>query len=75
MLPIHACVLYGLRMLPIHHACLLYVIGSEKTTLIAQNLEMYFFNVGLMLQVCSLFCSLFQVHSAFCYVVMGANAR
>ena len=25
--------------------------------------------------MCSLFCSLFQVHIAFCYVVMGANAR
>ena len=32
-------------------------------------------NAGLKLQVCSLFCSLFQAHSAFRCVVMGANAR
>ena len=36
---------------------------------------MYFFYVGLMLQVCSLFCDLFQAHIAFRCVVMGANAR
>ena len=41
---------------------------------ITQNFKMFFFNVGLKLQVCSLFCSLFQAHSAFHYVVMGANA-
>ena len=50
-----------------------YVIGSDKTTLFVQNLNIYIF-VGLKLQVCSLFC-LFQVHSAFRCVVMGANAR
>ena len=33
------------------------------------------FYVVLKLQVCSLFCSLFQVHSVFHCVVMGANTR
>ena len=53
------------------------MIGSEKTTFMEQNLCVYFY-VGLKLQVCSLFCSLFQAHSTFCCVVMGvmgANAR
>ena len=31
--------------------------------------------MGLKVQVCLLFCSLFQAHSAFRYVVMVANAR
>ena len=48
------------------------MIGSEKMTLMAQNVYFY---VGLKLQVCSLFCSLFQAHSVFHYVVMVANAR
>ena len=52
-----------------------HVVGSEKMTLIMQNKKMNFFYLQLKLQVCSLFCSLFQAHSAFCYVVMGANAR
>ena len=39
-----------------------------------QNFKKYFY-VGLNLQVCSLFCSLFQVHSAFRCVVMGANIK
>ena len=34
-----------------------------------------YFYVGLKLKVCSLFCSLFQAHSTFRCVVMGANAR
>ena len=34
-----------------------------------------YFYVGLKLQVCSLFFSLFQAHSTFRCVVMGANAR
>ena len=34
-----------------------------------------YFYVGLKLQVCSLFCSLFQAHRAFRCVVMGANTR
>ena len=50
-------------------------IASEKTTHMAQNLKNHIFNVGLKLQVCSLFYSLFQAHSAFRCVVMGANAR
>ena len=29
--------------------------------------------VSVKLQMCSLFCSLFQAHSVFRYVVMGAN--
>ena len=37
--------------------------------------ELLYFYVGLKLQVCSPFCSLFQAHSAFCCVVMGVNAR
>ena len=41
----------------------------------AQNLKNVYFYVGLKLQVCSLFCSLFQAHSVFHCVVMGANAR
>ena len=52
-----------------------YVIGSEKTTLMVQNFKFYILCVGLKLQVCSLFCSLFQAHSTFRCVVMGANAR
>ena len=31
--------------------------------------------IRLKLQVCSLFCSLFQAHSAFRCIVMGANAK
>ena len=40
----------------------------------AQNKKCIFY-VGLKLQVCSLFYSLFQAHSVFWCVVMGANAR
>ena len=40
-----------------------------------QNKKINIFYVGLKLQVCSLFCSLFQVHSVFRCVVMGANAK
>ena len=40
-----------------------------------QNFKTFFLCVGLKLQVCSLFCSLFQVYGVFRYVVMGANAR
>ena len=54
---------------------LIYVIGSEKTIFMAQNKKNVYFYVGLKLQVCYLFCSLFQVHSAFHCVVMGANAK
>ena len=43
-------------------------------TLMAQNFNVYFY-VGLKVQVCSLFYSLFQEHSAFRCVVMGANTR
>ena len=51
------------------------MIGPEKTTLMAQNKNNYIFYVVLKLQVCSLFCNLFQAHSAFRCVVMGANAK
>ena len=66
----------ALAMTLLHTTIILctYVIGSEKTTLVTQNLKMYFY-VWLKLQVCSLFFSLFQAHSAFRYVVMGANTR
>ena len=50
----------------------MFVIRSEKMTLIVQNKKCNF-NVGLKLQVRSLFCSLFQAHSVFRYVVMDAN--
>ena len=52
-----------------------YVIGSEKTTLMAQNKKNEYFYVGLKLQVFSLFCRLFQAHSTFHCLVMGANAK
>ena len=38
-----------------------------------QNLKMYIFYVRLKLQVCSLFCSLFQAHNVFRCIVMGVN--
>ena len=53
---------------------LLYVIGSEKTTLMAPK-KIDIFYVGLKLQVRSLFCNLFQAHNALRCVVMGAKAR
>ena len=37
--------------------------------------NIFFFYVGLKLQVRSLFCNLFQVHSTFRCVVMCANAK
>ena len=52
-----------------------YVIGSEKMTLMAQKKKYIYFCVRLKLQVCSLFFSLFQAHSTFHCVVMGANAK
>ena len=52
-----------------------FVIGYEKMTLMAQNNFFNIFYVGLKLQVCSLFCSLFQEHSMFRCVVMCANAK
>ena len=49
------------------------VIGSEKTTLMAQNKKNYILCRAKVTSV--LFCNLFQAHSAFHCVVMGANAR
>ena len=51
---------------------IIYVIESEKTTLITQKILMCICYVMLKLQV---FCSLFQLHSIFSYLVMGGNAR
>ena len=47
------------------------MIGSE---LMAQN-KIYIFLRRAKVKVCSLFCSLFQAHSAFRCVAMGANAK
>ena len=56
-------------------AVYIFVIGSEKTTAMAQNKKNEYFYIGLELQVCSLFCRLFQAHSVFRCVVMGANTK
>ena len=48
----------------------IYVIGSEKTTLMAQNYNKFFLCRAEVSSV-----RLFQAHSAFCCVVVVANAK
>ena len=67
---VHACMCLCAYI----HVHATYVIVSEKMTLMAQIKNVYFY-VGLKLQVCSLFCSLYQAHSVFCCIVMGANTK
>ena len=51
-----------------------HVIGTEKTTLMAQNKKITFLHRAKVTSVFPIL-RLFQAHSAFHCVVMGANAK